>query len=147
MPDIRSSIVVSKSVPETFAFLNKAGNHERFIPNMIQFKQTTSGSFGRVGTKAEGILSIAGIKLPVDYEMIEHIPNNNIAMKGTLGPITFEDGYLLEQVEDKTRIKFWLKLEFKGASRLLKPFAGIIGKIHAGETLRNLKKVLEYTGT
>ncbi len=36
------------------------------------------------------------IRIPVHYQIIEHEPNRQLAMKGRMGPIDFRDGYLLK---------------------------------------------------
>lgn len=145
MARIESSVLVSKSVEETFAFLNAPENHARFIPNMVEFNKTSSGAFGRVGTTIQGVLRFLGQKVELPYEIIEHEPNRKLAMKGTLGPVLFRDGYVLSPTANGTHIKFWLELTLTGLARIISPFAGLIGKIHAAETLTNLKRALEIS--
>ena len=144
MARIESVIQVKKQVEDVFAFMNVAENHARFIPNMVEFKQTSAGAFGRDGATANGLLRYLGIiMIPVSYEIIEHGPNHTLTMKGKMGPVFFKDGYVLSPSENGARIKFWLELEPTGWAKLFSPFAKLIGKIHAYETLRNLKKELE----
>ena len=144
MARIKSVIQVKKQVEEVFAFMNVAENHARFIPNMVEFRQTSAGTFGRVGATANGLLRYLGIiRIPVSYEIIEHDPNRTLAMKGKMGPVFFKDGYVLSPSENGVRIKFWLELSPTGWTKLFSPFAKLIGKIHAYETLRNLKRELE----
>src|SRR5687767_14016515 len=144
MARIESTLLVSGSVEDTFAFLNAAESHARFIPNMAELKQTSEGSFGRVGTTARGVLSYFGLfKIPVQYEIIEHEPTNKLAMKGLMGPVAFKDGYILSKQGDGTEIKFWLELNPTAWTNIFRPFAGLIGKVHAFETLRNLKREIQ----
>jgi len=146
MARIESVIQVRKKIDDIFAFINVAENHARFIPNMVEFKQTSADTFGRVGATANGLLRYLGIiNIPVSYEIIEHDLNHALAMKGKMGPVIFKDGYILSPSENGARIKFWLELNPTGWTRLFSPFAKLIGKIHAYETLRNLKKVLEIS--
>jgi carbon monoxide dehydrogenase subunit G len=143
MARIELTMLVHQSLEDVFAFLNNAENHARFIPNMTHFQQTTSGAFGRMGTLAQGLLSYFGLmKIKVQYEIIEHELNQRLAMQGKMGPVLFKDGYVLERDKDGTEIKFWLDLHPTGWTKFLSPFAGLIGKIHAFETLRNLKREL-----
>jgi len=143
MARIESVIHVKKQVEDVFAFMNVAENHVRFIPNMVEFRQTSAGTFGRVGATANGLLRYLGIiKIPVSYEIIEHDPNHALAMKGKMGPVLFKDGYVLSPSENGARIKFWLELNPTGWARLFSPFAKLIGKIHVYETLTNLRKQL-----
>jgi hypothetical protein len=109
---------------------------------MIELHQTSSGNFGQVGTRLSGILRYFGIHIPVQYEIIEVEPNRQLAMKGQMGPVLFKDGYILKQNEQGTEIKFWLELMPAGWAKVFSPFMGLIGKIHAWETLRNLKREL-----
>jgi hypothetical protein len=110
---------------------------------MAEFRQTSPGAFGKVGARAQGLLSYFGlVKIRVKYKIIKHEPNHRLAMKGQMGPIIFKDGYTLKKNGNGTEIRFWLDLMPTGWAKLLSPFMGLIGKIHAWETLRNLKREL-----
>jgi hypothetical protein len=106
-------------------------------------EQTSGGAFGQVGATVRGVLRYFGIRIPVDYEIIEHQPHQRLAMRGRVGPVLFKDGYILSAEKGGTRILFWLELTMSGLARLFSPFAGLIGRVHAYETLANLKKVLK----
>jgi hypothetical protein len=142
MARVESSILVSESAEEVFAFLNAGESHLRFIPRMTQLEQTSPGAFGKVGTTLSGMLNYFGIRIPVRYEIIEHELNHRLAMKGEMGPVLFKDGYVLEATGDSTEIRFWLELTPTGWAKILSPFAALIGRIHAWESLRNLKREL-----
>lgn len=142
MARIESSILVHKTVDDTFLFLNTRESHLKFIPRITEFNQTSSGIFGQVGATLRGVLRYFGLDIPVDYEIIEYQPNKRLAMKGKMGPVLFKDGYVLSQENDGTRITFWLELTMTGITILFQPLAGLIGKIHTYETLRNLKREL-----
>ena len=142
MARIESSILVHKTVDDTFLFLNTRESHLKFIPRITEFNQTSSGIFGQVGATLKGVLRYFGLNIPVEYEIIEYQRNKRLAMKGKMGPVLFKDGYVLSQEDDGTRITFWLELTMTGITILFQPLAGLIGKIHAYETLRNLKREL-----
>ena len=143
MAYIQSSVLVRQPLEEVFAFLNAAESHARFIPNMAELRQTSPGVFGKVGATAQGSLGYFGLmKIRVRYEIIEHELNRQLAMKGQMGPVLFKDGYVLKRHEKGTEIQFWLDLMPTGWTKLFSPFMGLIGKIHAWETLRNLKREL-----
>ena len=143
MAQIESTMVVQQPLEEVFAFLNAPESHARFIPNMAEFRQTSSGPFGRVGATAQGLLSYLGLlKIEVQYEIIEHELNHQLAMNGQMGPVLFKDGYILRNQGAGTEIKFWLDLLPTGWAKIFSPFMGLIGKIHAWETLRNLRREL-----
>jgi len=113
-----------------------------FIPRMVSLTQTSQGKFAQVDATAEGVLNYFGIRIPVKYEIIENVSDQKLAMKGLMGPVAFKDGYALSKQNDGTELKFWLELTLTGWMKILSPFMGLIGKIHAWETLRNLKNEL-----
>ena len=143
MARIESTIMVRQAIEEVFAFLNAAENHARFIPNMAEFRQTSPGAFGSVGATAQGLLSYFGlVKIKVKYKIIKYEPRHRLAMKGQMGPIIFKDGYILKRKGNGTEIKFWLDLLPTRWAKLFSPVMGLIGRIHAWETLRNLEREL-----
>ena len=142
MARIESSILVPKTVEESFLFLNTRESHLKFIPRITEFNQTSVGPFGQVGATVGGVLRYFGLNISVDYEIIEHKPNKSLAMKGKMGLVLFRDGYILSPESGGTRIIFWLELTLTGLTIFFQPSARLIGKIHAWETLRNLKREL-----
>ena len=88
------------------------------------------------------MLNYFGIRIPVKYEIIEVEANQRLAMIGQMGPFTFKDGYVLKKYGVGTEIKFWLDLSPTGWARVFSPLMGLVGKVHAWETLRNLKREL-----
>ena len=88
------------------------------------------------------MLRYFGIRIPVQYEIIEVEPGRRLAMKGQMGPVLFKDGYMLNKSEQGTEVQFWLELMPAGWANVFSPFMGLIGKIHAFETLRNLRREL-----
>ncbi len=142
MSRIESTIFVEKSVEETFAFLSKRESHLKFIPRMASLTQTSAGNFSQVGGTADGSLNYFGVKIPVKYEIIENVANEKLSMNGAMPFVNFKDGYVLSKQGNGTKITFWLELKLFGYAIVLSPFAGLIGRVHAWETLRNLKRVI-----
>lgn len=142
MSRIESSIRVSRSIENVFAFLSRRESHLRFIPRMTELRQISQGAFEQTGTQLSGMLNYFGIRIPVQYEIIDVKPNQALSMDGQMGPVKFKDGYILRENENGTEIRFWLDLQPTGWTRLFSPFMGLIGKIHAWETLRNVKREL-----
>jgi hypothetical protein len=145
MTHIESTLIVNQSLENVFAFLNTCESHLRFIPRMTELKQTSQGVFGQAGTTLSGMLNYLGIRIPVKYLIIEVEPNQRLAMKGQMGPVLFKDGYVLKKNTEGTEIKFWLELLPTGWAKVFSPFMGLVGKLHAWETLRNLKRELAKT--
>lgn len=145
MSRIESSITVSKPIEDVFSFLSKRESHLRFIPRMIELTQTSKGDFSQIGGTSNGMLNYFGVKIPVQYQIIENDSKQNLAMLGLMGPVVFKDGYILNKKNNGTEIKFWLELSLKGWMKIFSPFMGLIGKIHAWETLRNLKREINMS--
>jgi carbon monoxide dehydrogenase subunit G len=143
MPRIESEIVINRPAEQVFAFLSVPENHARFIPGMLEFKQTSPGALDRVGATARGLRRDLGIKTDVLYEITEVAPNSKLGMQGRMGPVRFKDGYVLEPSGAGVRVKFWLELSLSGPMKLAGPFVNLIGRTHAAETLANLRKSLE----
>lgn len=139
MTRIESILLVPRMLEDVFAFLNMHESHLRFIPRMTHLEQTSPGAFGQVGTTLSGMLNYFGIRIPVQYEIIEVEPNQRLAMNGKIGPVLFKDGYVLKRNGNGTEVKFWLDLSPTGWTKAFAPFTGLIGRLHAWETLRNLK--------
>jgi len=142
MARIESMILSTKSVEDVFSFLNRCESHKRFIPRMTALDQTSPGAFGKAGTTLSGMLNYFGVHIPVRYEIIEAESNHRLAMKGQMGPFLFKDGYILKKNSGGTEIRFWLDLLPQGSTKIFSPFIALLGKIHAWETLRNLKREL-----
>lgn len=140
MTNIESKIFVAKPIEDVFSFLSKRESHLHFIPRMVSLTQTSQGEFAQVGGTSEGTLNYFGIKIPVRYEITENAANQKLSMNGKMPYVNFRDGYILNRREHGTEITFWLELIPFGYAKILSPLAGLIGKIHAWETLRNLKR-------
>lgn len=142
MARIESSFRAPHSIDEVFSFLNRCESHRKFIPSMIELHQISPGSFGQVGTRLSGMLRYFGIRITVQYEIIEVEANRQLAMQGQMGPVFFKDGYILKKSEQGTEIQFWLELMSAGWAKIFSPFMSLIGNVHAWETLRNLRREL-----
>jgi len=143
---LESSTLIERPAGKVFAFLSVPENHAKFIPGMLEFNQTSAGPFGRVGATVRGRRRLLGRSLDLPYEIIAYKPNRALAMQGRMGPVSFEDGYVLEPVGENTRITFWLRFKPTGAVLLAMPILLPWGKIHGLETIANLKKVLQAAG-
>jgi hypothetical protein len=138
--------MINRPAEDVFAFLNIPENHPKFVPGMIEFKKTSPGPLRRVGATIRGVRQFLGQRMVLPYEITEYEPGNRLGMRGMMGPITFEDGYVLDSMGNSTRVRFWLELTLTGLMKIAKPFVVWQGKIHADETLANLKSALEKAG-
>ena len=109
---------------------------------MTELRQTSPGAFDQAGTTLSGMLRYFGIDIPVRYEILEVQRNQSLAMRGWMGPMQFRDGYVLRANGAGSQLRFWLDLQPAGWTKVFSPFLPIVGKIHAWETLRNLKREL-----
>ena len=142
---MESMIQINRPAEDIFAFLNAPENHPKFVPGMLEFKKTSPGPLGQVGATVRGVRRFLGRKIELPYEITEYQRGIKLAMKGTMGPILFKDGYVLESMGPNTRVKFWLEFTLTGLMNIARPFVAFVGKAHANETLTNLKKALEIS--
>ena len=147
MSIIEQSVVINRTTRDIFAFLSVADNHARFIPGMVEVKQTSPGSFAQAGATARGVRRDLALTSDVRYDITEVEQDKRLSMNGVIGPFRFRDGYILETLGSTTRVHFWLDLSVTGLMRLGNPFLRLVGKTHARETLANLKHTLESSGS
>lgn len=143
---LEATILINRPAEDVFEFLDIPENHTKFVPGMLEFKKTSPGPLGQVGATVRGVRQFLGRRMELPYEITEYEPGTTLAMKGAIGPVTFRDGYVLDPVGTSTRVRFWLEPTLTGLMKLAKPFVVWQGKIHASETLVNLKRALEKTG-
>jgi carbon monoxide dehydrogenase subunit G len=142
---LEATILIKKPAEDIFAFLNNPENHPKFVPGMLEFKKTSPGPFEQIGTSVQGVRKFLGQRMELPYEITEFQRGNKLGMKGAMGPIKFNDGYVLESMGPNTHVKFWLEFTLTGLMKLTQPLFAIVGKAHAHETLTNLKKALEIS--
>jgi carbon monoxide dehydrogenase subunit G len=140
---LEASILIDRSAEDIFKFLNHPENHPRFVPGMLEFKKGSPGPIQEPGTSIRGIRRFLGRRLELPYEITEYQRGTRLGMRGAMGPLRFEDGYILEAMGSSTRVKFWLEFTLTGLMALARPVLAIVGKTHAHETLTNLKRALE----
>jgi carbon monoxide dehydrogenase subunit G len=140
---VEDRVLISRQAENIYSYLSNPENHARFIPGMLEFGQTSPGAFARVGAQALGLREFFGVKLKIPYEITEVEPNLRLGMKGVMGPVGFEDGYVLEATGDSTLVTFWMRPTLTGIMRLARPFVLFVGRTHAAETLSGLKQALE----
>lgn len=140
---VEDSVIINQPAEAIFAFLSAPESHAKFIPDMLEFEQTSSGAFAQVGAQARGLRRFSGITMEIPYEVTEVEPNKRLSMKGVMGPVKFNDGYILEARGDATLVRFWLQPTPTGLLRLARPFILFVGRTHAAETLSGLKRAVE----
>jgi carbon monoxide dehydrogenase subunit G len=140
---LEATILIDKPANDVFTFLHNPDNHPKFVPGMLEFKKDSPGPIDRVGTSIRGVRTFLGRRMELPYEITEYQPDSCLGMQGAMGPLTFRDGYILEALGPRTRVKFWLEPTLTGLMKLARPFIALVGKTHAHETLTNLKKALE----
>jgi hypothetical protein len=146
MDKLEASVLIERSAQDVFAFIQVPENHPKFVPGMLEFKKTPPGPLGRVGETVRGLRRFLGRKMELPYVITEYEQDSRLGMKGAMGPITFEDGYVLDPMGARTQVKFWLRPTLSGLAKLVRPIVVQMGKAHAVETLDGLKKALETNG-
>ncbi len=144
MPPIKRTLIVKKPLKNIYEFLNTPQKHTLFIPNMVEFRPTQGQTELSEGTEIIGLRVQLGSRMNIPYVITKNIPQKELAMRGKMGFIEFEDGYILSQEPNgDTRIDFWLEFPTSGWMNLIKPILWVFGVIHAAETLFNLERALK----
>jgi hypothetical protein len=146
MDKLEASVLIERSAEDVFAFIQVPENHPKFVPGMLEFRKTSPGPLGQVGETVRGLRRFLGRKMELPYVITEYEQDSKLGMKGAIGPITFEDGYVLAPMGGRTQVKFWLRPTLSGLAKLVRPIIVQMGKAHAVETLDGLKKAMETNG-
>ena len=134
---------INRPAAVVFEFLASPENHPRFVPGMVELHQTSPGAFGSVGATLRGMRRDFFVQTPLSYEVTEYQPGSKLSLRGAMGAIGFEDGYIVEPDGGRTRVTFWLKLKPKGLMWLATPVLALLGRQHAAETIANLRRAVE----
>ena len=144
---LEANVVVNRPIEHVFAFLAAPENHTKFVPGLLEFKQTSPGPLWQVGAQIQGVRRLLGRRTSIRYELAEYEPNKKLGLMAFMGPSRFKGTYLLDPVRDATKVTFSLEFEIRGLMRLAQRFLVRMGKTSGTESLDNLKRMLENVGT
>lgn len=144
MPVTEDSIIIERPREEVFDFLTTTENTPLYNSSLIEIEQLSD----RVekGSKARGVVRVAGRKMEWTAEITEHHRPDRYTMRSLEAPIDFEIHYELEDLGGGRT-----KVNFRNDAPDLKGFWGKLGdtvvqRMYARDVramLGNLKELLE----
>jgi uncharacterized protein YndB with AHSA1/START domain len=139
--DFTNTVVIHRPPREVFRFLADLENIPRWNEAIIETQKTSQGPVG-VGTTYRQVRSLPS-RSEEALEITEFDPDRLLAIRGGLGPLHGTVSYMLEPVDEGTRLTNAADLEGQGVMRIAAPLAA--GKIResVATNLGVLKDLLE----
>jgi uncharacterized membrane protein len=139
--EFTQTVTIDRRTEHVFAFLSDFENLPRWN---YALDRTERIGTGPVGVGAQYVQTRTVPRPSVErFEVIEHRPNQAVAIRGRLGPFEAISRYRLDAVGDATRLTNTMLLERPGAFRLMAELAGPRVKAAVAENLAVLKDLLE----
>lgn len=136
-----NSVTIQRSPHDVFEYLAKFENVPRWNYAIVETHKTSEGPVG-VGSTYRQIRSLPS-RSEEEFEVTEFEPGKKLAIRGTLGPFEGTLTYLLESIDDGTRLTNEADLEGHGLMRLAAPIAGGRVREAVAANLSTLKAILE----
>lgn len=136
-----NAVVIRRPPHDVFEFLAEFENVPKWNYAIVETRKTPDGPVG-VGTTYRQVRSVP-TRGEEQFEITEFEPDRRLAIRGGLGPLEGTLSYILEPVEEGTRLTNTADLEGRGIIKVAAPLAA--GRIReAVETnLGKLKDLLE----
>jgi hypothetical protein len=139
---VARSVVINRPIAEVFGFVANFENEPRWMPGILESRQTSVGPIG-VGTTFREVVQNLGPRMENTFAVTQYVPPRTFAIESTSGPVPFQVTYSFEPIIEGTRFTGIGAMKPQGFFKLIAPlFAAIVGRqIQRG--LINLKHLLE----
>ena len=139
--EFTNTVAIEREVADVFAFLSHFENLPRWNYALDRTERVDTGP---VGVGAQYVQTRTVPRAAVErFEVIEHHPDQLVAIRGTLGPFEATSSYRLEAVGDATRLSNTMQLERPGPLQLATKLAGPRVRSAVADNLNVLKELLE----
>ena len=143
MIDIELSVVINRTIEETFQFVvNHGENSPLWVAGLAEVKGLPEGPVD-VGAQWTDVGSFFGVRGETSYELTEYTENSSIGYKTISGPSTFTGKYIFEPVDGGTKVSLTMKGETGGLFKLAEPIVARMFRRQWDTNLANLKDLLE----
>jgi hypothetical protein len=144
MAPITESIEISRSQEDVFAYLDDLARHGEWQASIVSARVDTDGPT-RVGTRATETRRMGKREQAVTYEITQHDPPRSFAFRGVDGPIRVVGKGSVEPLDDGSRSRVTLELDFTGhgLGKLLVPLARKQAANEVPKSQQKLKSILE----
>lgn len=140
MSQVHTSTIIDRPIEEVFDYINHPKNDSEWQPQVLE--RRVEGQLGP-GTQVALRRRILGRVVETKARVLEYDPPNTATSRSVAGPLKFEGGFHLNEVEEGTRVVFKAEVEPTGAYQA---GAGTFAEEFEKEieaNLSNLKQVLE----
>ena len=143
MPSARHQVEIRRPAGEVFAFIADGLNGPKWRPGITDIALVSGSGLGAI--YKQGVKGPGGRRVDADYRITTYEPNTRLAFEAIAGPVRPKGEYVLEQVDDGTRLSFALEAELAGIKKLL--MGGAVQKTMDTEVqaTERLKSLLEST--
>jgi hypothetical protein len=142
MLSFEESVIVRRKREDVFNFIADGEKASMWNSAVKEVKKVSGGPTG-LGTRYHMVRDLPWGRVENEYEIVEYVPFEAIAIKSTQGPTPFTYRYVLDSIDQSTRIT----LNGEGDTSDITHIPGFIMKVGlkrgAKENLESLKGILE----
>jgi len=145
MAPITSSIEIARRPEEVFAYLDDLARHPEWQVSLISAQVETPGPTA-VGTRVKEVRRVGSRELTMSYEITEHDPPRSFAFRILDGPVRPVGRGTVEPLDDGTRSRVGIVLDFEGhglMGKLTAPLARSQARKQVPQDQQKLKEKLE----
>ena len=139
--EFTNTVTIHREVADVFAFLEDFENVPKWNYAIVETRKTSPGPVG-MGSTYEQTRSLPK-EAKEAFEVIMHVRDQKLAIRGNLGPFYGVVTYEFEQVPEGTLLINSANLEAHGLSRVLSRLGGERVRQAVSANLERLKQILE----
>ena len=130
MARVEGEITISRPVEEVFDFVADERNEPRYNARMVRAEQISEGPIGE-GTRFHTELRTMGRTMPMVAEFTAYERPSRLASATRSSMMETEGALTFEPVPEGTRMLWSWDVRPRGATRLMAPLVGAIGRRHS----------------
>jgi Polyketide cyclase / dehydrase and lipid transport len=142
MSKIERSIVIDRPVNEVWEFVQDTTKDAMWQTTLVESQLLTEGP-RRVGTQVQEVRRFLGVRIPMTLELTEFEPERKSSLKAVTGGIPLSGSYLLEPLDDGTKLTVTGQLEAHRLFKLAEPVFARMTIRELEASLGHLKDLLE----
>jgi len=142
MTFIEGEIIIARPAAAVFDFAADQQNEPRYNPRMVRAEKVTAGPVG-TGTVFRSAMRAAGRATEMRSELTGYHRPGWLASRTTMAQADIAGTLYFEPVPGGTRMRWAWVVRPKGASRLLTPVIGLIGRRQERAIWAGMKRYLE----
>jgi uncharacterized protein YndB with AHSA1/START domain len=142
MMQYNTFVTIRQPVEKVFEFITKIENSSQWGDAVVDAWQVTDGPLG-VGSMVTERVKMGPIISELTWEITAFEPNHLCAFEGTSELGKSVTTYIVDAVDNGTRLTVDVKVRLSGWSRLIRPVIQYSHKKNRRDSLAAIKKILE----